>query len=561
MPAKAPVAGLLGRATALYRQGRLDEAEACCRQACAAAPEEAEAWHLLGLCLARQGDQEEALDCLRRAVRMAPAVARYPANLGGILDQAGRREEAEAAYRQALALDPGHAPSHNNLGMALQRRGGLAEAESHFRQAIACAPGVPGPWLNLARVLLELRRSAEAEAASRRALALQPDLPDAANDLGIALLDQGRPAEAEACFRRALQLRPGFAPDHNNLGNALKDQGHYEAARGEYLRARELDSGYPDAVYNLGLLQLLLGEWEAGWAGFETRCLPAMQNRANKVAAPDYGCPRWQGEDLAGKTLLIHGEQGFGDQIQFCRYARVLAEQGVGVRLVCRPELARLFRSLEGVEIHGGSNLAPRNSDCWDFAISLAHRLDTVPATVPLSQGYLTADPAAAAAWRERLAAYPPGRRIGLCWSGNPGFAGNPRRRVPFGLLARLARAAPDALFVSLQKGEAAREAAAPAGMALLDAGRDLADFVDTAALMANLDLVITVDTAVAHLAGALGRPAWVLLPWVPDWRWLLEREDSPWYGSLRLFRQPAPGDWEKALDRLAAELRERAAT
>lgn len=433
---------------------------------------------------------------------------------------AGDLAAAEAGYREALRLDPTLAEAHANLAYVLERRGESAEAEANYRRAIAAAPDDARVHLNYATLLAAQARFDEAEAAYGEALRLDPAVPAAWSNLGALYAGLGRCDEAEACHRRAL----------------------------------EIDPGYPPARFNLGYVLLRRGRFGEGWRCLEARSWPAMLEARLPM-------PRWRGEAIAGRRLLIGCEAGHGDMIQFCRYAAELKRLGARrVGALCHPGLVRLFGSLAGVDTVCGLDAVPAAADWdgWVPALSLplccaTHTEADVPAALP----YLHAEPALVTQWGPRLPAK--GVRVGLVWKGNPRFENDAQRSLPgLATLAPLA-AIPGIAFVSLQKGAGEDEALAPpAGMSLVPLGTELGDFADTAAAVAGLDLVIAVDTGVAHLAAALGKPCWILLPaYKTDWRWLEARSDSPWYpGVLRLFRQQRIGDWAAVVAEVADALR-----
>ena len=531
----------------LRQLGQAAEAERCYRRALAARPDYAEALGNLGNVLLEQGRRDEAERCYRRVLTLRPDSAEAHNSLGNALHELGRLSEAEASYRQALARHPDYAEAHNSLGNVLHDQGRLAEAEQCYRRALALQPDLAEAHNTLGNVLRLQGRLAEAEAALRQAIALKPEFAEAHNNLGVTLLDQWRLPEAAAACRQALRLAPALAAAHNNLGVALKEQGELGEAVACYERALALQPDYPEAHVSLAFAHLLRGDYARGLAEYEWRwrCLDFVPRRRG------FAQPLWDGGPLAGRTLLLHAEQGLGDAIQFVRYAPLAAARDGRVILECYPELLRLLGPRYGgvaAVIGRGQPLPP--FDVHAPLMSLPHlfgtRLETVPNAVP----YLAPDEALVARWAARLAglARP---RVGLVWATNRLSKTAACRSLAPAALAPLAGAA-GVRFVGLQKGAAG---AAPPGLDLLDLGPELEDFADTAAVLAQLDLLITVDTSVAHLAGALGRPAWVLLPFSPDWRWLLDREDSPWYPTLRLFRQTRLGDWAPVMAQVAAAL------
>ncbi len=424
---------------------------------------------------------------------------------------------AEAAFRAALQAAPGLAEAHANLGLVLEQRGATGEAEACYHRSIEINPGLLETHLNLAGLLTLQRRFGEAEAACAHALALNRDDARVWSNLGVLYAAWKAEAEAEECLRRAIAL----------------------------------DGAYDKPRFNLAYVLLRQGRFAEGWACLEARDWYAAQ--AGRLA-----CPRWQGEPLAGQSILIGCEAGHGDMVQLCRYAAVLKDRGARrVTLLCQPALVRLFGGLPAVDevLALGQPLPAGDWDFWTPPLSIPHhcatRLDSIPGPLP----YLHVPPASQAAWAARL---PGGCRVGLVWKGNPRFENDAERSLPhLELLAPLG-SVPGIRFVSLQKGAGEDEARQPpAGLPLLDLGAQMEDFADTAAVVASLDLVISVDTAVAHLAGALGKPCWLLLPdHMTDWRWLADRSDSPWYpGVMRLFRQRASGHWPELIEEVRVAL------
>lgn len=431
---------------------------------------------------------------------------------------------AEASFRGALREAPDLAEAHCNLGAALEQQGAAAEAEACYRRSLELDPGSLRPHLNLGVLLVNGKRFQEALAIYGQALGRFPAAPALWSNLGVLHTCEGRFRAAEDCFGRALAEDPAHAP----------------------------------ARYNLSYLLLREGRLEEGW--------PALEARPWSLAltATIQG-PRWQGEPLEGRSLLIGSEGGHGDMLQFCRYAALLKERGVArIGIICHPDLKRLLATLPGVDdvVGLGEPIPDSGWDYWTLPLSLpghcGTRLDSIPAAIP----YLRADAKEILGWRDRLPA--DGLRVGLAWRGNPRFENDADRSLP-GLACLLPLAATAGVhLISLQKGVGEAEAEQPPpGMALLNPAAALGDFADAAALVACLDLVITVDTAAAHLAGALGIPCWVLLPrYKTDWRWFTAREDSPWYpGRMRLFRQPETGGWTPVIAEAAAALRRLART
>ena len=431
--------------------------------------------------------------------------------------------QSEAVYRQCLAIDPDLAEVHANLAYLLERDGRPEEAESHYLRAIELSPMHTQVLANYAVMLAAKKRFAEAEALYRRALDFDMDSPLAWSNLGVLLASLKREAEAEACYRRALSLDPD----------------------------------YRTAQFNLAYILLRQGRFEEGWQRLEAR------NWYGQLEAL-LRCPRWQGEPLSGKTILIGVEAGHGDMIQFCRYARFLKQAGVArVSLLCHPGLKRIFASVAGIDevIAADQVFQECHWDYWVPPMSLPDRfqtrLDTIPAAIP----YLFADSEEVACWSRYVADNSSAFRVGLVWKGNPRFENDADRSLPSLATFSPLWEIPGIRFFSLQKGEGEDEIGRYADtLPLLPLGHLAEDFADTAAMLMNLDLVICVDTAVAHLAGALGKACWMLLPYYkPDWRWLEQRADSPWYpGVMRLFRQEVAGDWRPTIDEVKRALRDR---
>lgn len=401
--------------------------------------------------------------------------------------------------------------------------------------------------LNLQAILAHRAGSnVEAVALLERAASLDPRVVDYHFNLGVALQAQERHAEAIRAYRNALSLQPRHAPALTNLGRALQKLVRPQEAVASFERALALQPDLPEAHWGLATQLLLIGEFARGWDEYEHRWkLP--ENRGNRR---EFGVPRWEGGAVAGHRLLLQAEQGAGDTLQFVRYAPLLAERGARVVVLCQPALKRLLMEMEAISVVTDTDPLP----ALDFHVplmSLPRLFGTLRSTIPANVPYLRPDPMDVRAWSEKLGGGHE-RKIGIVWAGNRRHLNDRNRSCPLETFDRLAEVG-GLRFYSLLKNEpggAARSRLAP-----VDLAPALVDFADTAAVLMHLDLVITVDTAVAHLAGALGRPVWLLLPFAPDWRWLLERRDSPWYPSMRLFRQGTPGDWQGVMTEVVAAL------
>ncbi len=536
---------------AYHALGRYDDAIASLRRAIELQPSHAESWHNLGVNLGDTGRVDEAIVAYRQAVACKPDYSDAYNNLGIALAKKGQLDDAVAAYLRALQAQPAHVGAMTNLGNALKDQGHFEEAIATYQRALDIEPSFPQAWTNLGIALALHGRLDEAVAAHSRALALDPHYLVAHNNLSIALRERGDLDDAMVECRRALDLQPACAAAHNNLGNALRELGRYAEAEANYRRALEIEPDLGEAQFNYAVLLLLRGDYERAWPLYESR-----RHEVGHVPR-QFPQPAWTGEPLAGRRVLIHAEQGFGDAIQFVRYAGLIAESGGEVIVECPRPLAKLFRTATGVHqvVATGDPLPPFDLHVAMLSQPLGFRTtrDTIPAAVP----YLSADPARSVIWRHRLGPRHSRPRVGLAWAGNSKTVLLRRRHLtPIDLYPLLTISGVD--FYSLQVGhDLARfrdlEGAAP----VIDLTAEIADFADTAALITELDLVISVDTAVAHLAGALGRPIWTLLPFVPDWRWGLETTTSPWYPSMRLYRQTTAGDWSTVVSRAATELRE----
>ncbi len=546
----------LDQAIALHGAGQPALAEPLYRRVLAARPGDATALHCLGLLLHQTGRSADAAPLLARSAKANPGNADTHEVLALVLRRLGRTAEAVEAYGRALRLKPANPDARTNLGNALAELGRTDEAVASFREAIRLAPASPEAHNGLGNALVDLGRADEAVASFAEAIRRRPGFAAAHNSLGVAWFELRRLDEAVACFREAIRLEPAYAEAHNNLGAVLAERGDQADAVATLRRAVAVRPDYPDAHYHLAVALLRQGDFAEGWAEYEwRRGKPGFPRR-------DPAIPDWRGEPPEGRTVLAYAEQGLGDALQFLRYAPLLAGRGARVVVEVPAALARLAASVAGVEAVVVAGTRPPPCDFQVPLMSLPHLLGgIVPADIP----YLRPDPAAAAAWGRRLTGLP-GLKVGLAWSGAPrphdrqSNLVDRRRSLTLAQFAPLAGIAPVTL-VSLQKGAAAaQQAAPPAGLALVDVMEEIGDFADTAALAANLDLVISVDTSVAHLAGALGRPVWLLSRFDGCWRWLLERSDSPWYPTARLFRQSRPGDWQPVVAAVAAALAELAA-
>jgi tetratricopeptide (TPR) repeat protein len=587
---------LCNRGAALHALKRYDEALVACERTIALQPDYAEAHCNRGNTLRELRRCNEAVEACDRALVLAPGFAEAHCNRGSALHALRRFEEALASFDRALALRPAYAEAHRNRGVTLHALKRCGEALAACDHAIAFQPDYVEAHADRANMLTALRRYDEALEAGDRALALAPEFADALCYRGNALHGLQRFDEALASFDRALVLWPAYAdahcnrgatlhalkrydealaasdrsialqPDHAqahcNRGVTLQDLMRCDEALESYDRALALRPDFAGAHNNAALCRLLVGDYERGWREHEWRW------QTDHLADESRGFPQplWLGSgELAGKTILLHAEQGFGDTLQFCRYVPLVAAHGARVILEVQRPLRELMRSLEGaVQVISRGEPPPAfdlHCPLLSLPLALRTRLDTIPARTP----YLAAPEAKACAWRDRFAGHEK-RRIGLVWAGNPRkeLPGcnriDAQRSMEFAQLAPLLEV-PGCDFYSLQKGGVAatqlRDSASRGRV--VDWTDELQDFSDTAALVENLDLVIAVDTAVAHLAGALNKPFWLLNRHNTCWRWLRDRADSPWYPTARLFRQDAGRQWDAVVARVCAALRDAA--
>ncbi|MGD0768976.1 MAG: tetratricopeptide repeat protein [Tepidisphaeraceae bacterium] len=458
--------------------------------------------------------------------------------------QAGRLRQAEQLYRQVLAQQSEHAGAMHFLGVIAHQVGRNDVAVELIRRAIALNPNHPEAHYNLGLALSEKGQLDEAIAAYRQAIALNHNNPEAHSNLGNTLREKGRFDEAIAACRRAIHLKPDYAEAYNNLGVALMDIGQLDEATTACRRAIELKADFAHAHWNYALLLLKRGEFEQGWKEFEWRLrMPRMG------LARDFPQPRWTGQEARGKTILLFAEGGFGDAMCFIRYAPLLAGRGATVLLECQAELAPLLSRMRGISavFARGERLAAFDwqTPLQSLPLVFGTTMETIPADVP----YLAAPPQRIAQWANRLAGNS-SFKVGLAWGRSPGRDARSCWLATFAPLA----AVPEVTFYGLQKGPEANQPVPP-GLRLIQMGEELGDFADTAALVSNLDLVISVDTSVVHLAGGLGRPVWTLIDSNPSFQWLRDRLDSPWYPTMRLFRQSCRGDWDSVITRVAEAL------
>jgi Flp pilus assembly protein TadD len=542
----------LNEAFAALQLGQGDRAEQLLRGVLRKEPRHFDALIALGAVRGEQGRFDEAAALFERAARSRPDNADAHYNLGVALAHLGSKERALDCYRKALCAEPRHLNACNNAAAELLTLERPSDALSCIEQGLAHHPDDPQLLSKRGAALKDVGRLDEAIEVLRRAVQIQPNDSLSHGNLGLALKDAGWLDEAILCFERAVSLDPRTASHHNHLGVALSGRGRQDEALTSLRRAAELD---PDAALfreNLGMTLLLTGHFEEGWCQYEGR-----HERARSAQRPSIDAPSWRGEPLRSKSILVHSEQGLGDTIQFVRYAPLLAKRGAAVTLAVQPRLVPLLSALSDVASVIPSGGARSHFDFQSALLSLPRGFGTTLASIPAGVPYLRADADLVARWRDRIG--PHGFKIGIAWQGNPSYPGDASRSIPLREFALLA-AIPGVRLISLQKGHGAEQAATSDFSSRIETLDEPFDdsgaFVDTAALMMSLDLIVSSDTAIPHLAGALGRPLFVALTHAPDWRWLLDRDDSPWYPTARLFRQRSTGDWAEVFARIAAAVR-----
>jgi tetratricopeptide (TPR) repeat protein len=535
----------------LVAQGKFEDAADFIRSALKIQSNHPLALNNLGACLRHLGKFDEAIACYRQALELKPNYADAHNNLGDALARQGNWADAVASYGRALRLRPDFAEAHNNLGVSLGKLGRTDEAVAEYQEALRLNPHYAEAYLNLGNVQAAAKRTDEAIASYQQALRLNPRLAEAHYNIGVALAEQDKFEEAIAEYQQALELKPSYLDALANLGHALRAQGKLDEALATYDQLVHQSPDSPEAHMSRALVWLLLGDYERGWPEYEWRW------KTKEFAAPRPE-PRWDGALLDGRTIAITAEQGLGDIVQFVRYAPAVKARGGEVVVTCPRSLITLFSTCPGID-----RLVPREelpqADVYASLLSLPAILGTTLATIPNNVPYLAADPELEQKWRLELADLP-GFKIGIAWQGNPQFRGDRQRSVPLACFEPLARLN-GVRLISLQKGAGTEQLAEVADrFAVIDLGSRLDTgpdaFVDTAAVLKSLDLVITINSSLAHVAGALAVPTWIALGCGSfDWRWLLDRDDSPWYPTVRLFHQQTVGNWTDLMERLAAEL------
>ena len=561
-PAASTPAALYELGLAYLRSGRWMDAQVCCDQALATDPKHADSFFLMGLLAIEANHWDHAVEWLARALGETVKVE-YLIALGAALRRLQRFDEATKAFEKAVQLKPDNPQAWKSFANALGEAGRTDDALLAWQQVLKLDPGDKDAGYQCLEkrgvIMHNLKRFEEALSDHQQAHALDPASANACINAGAALQALHRDEEALVWFDRAVGLKPNLFAALRNKALSLIQVGRFDEAITILNRADTIDPGNSEIAWNLALLQLMAGDFEAGWAGREAR----WRGKMRPASYPHFPQPMWLGDtDIDGKTILVQEDEGLGDTLQFARYIPLLAARGARVILVVRDQMVPLLAGLPGVSQciprTPSKPLPPFDLHCPVCSLPYAFgtRLDTIPAEVR----YLPApSEALVRAWNGRLEQQAGDRgqlRIGLVWSGNPKHDNDRNRSIALSSLLRIADT--KATFVSLQKDLRPGDQELLAQSSILDLTSQLTDFAETAALVCCLDLVITVDTSVAHLASALGRPTWILLPFVPDYRWLLNREDSPWYPTVRLFRQSTRGDWNDVVQRVRNALANR---
>ncbi len=540
------------RGNLLKSQGKLAEAIAYFKNALVLQPNLIEAATNLAVTLHQTGDLAEAATYYQRAIEIDPNCAQAQNNLGILLQDRGSIADAVSCFQKAIALNPLYAKALNNLGATLQQQGELSSAIAFFQQALSINSNYVPALINLGAAMQAKCQLPEAKRLYERSIEAEPNNPTGHYHLGTLCLGINKIEEAISSLELAISLQPNYVEAINNLGSAVEQLGDVSRAIVCYNKALEIDPNCAKAHFNLGLVLLLTGELPRGLAEYEWRW---HTDQAKQLQRLNFDKPIWDGSDLNGQTILLRSEQGLGDAIQFVRYAEMVQQKGGKVVISCYQELKRLFKQIPGIE-----KVAVRIEELPDFQVQaplmslpyiLGTNLDNIPANVP----YLAASPN----WQFSLNS-DANFKVGIVWAGNSEHLKDFARSSDLRYFLKFLDI-PGITFYSLQKQVSAAEHTLLTQISVIDLSDNLNDFADTAAVISQLDLVISVDTAVAHLAGALGKPVWILLSFVPDWRWLLEREDSPWYPTARLFRQQTLGDWEGVCDRVKTALQDKAGT
>lgn len=532
-----------------HERGQLAEASKIYQDALKLHREHFDALHMLGVVALQSGQSEEGVKLIEIALSFNPSHSAAQGHLGNGLRSLERFDEALSSFDKAIELNPNNSLALYNQGFVLSELKRFEDAVESYGKAISVNPDHADAYYERGNALRMLGRRDEAISAFDEAIAINPNFAGAYANRGVVLSELNRKDEALASYEKAIDLNPNKADAYNNRANILYDLMRLKEAASDYEKALELAADNDDIRWNLSQCHLLQGNFESGWQLYEAR-----SKTGKGTPARHFEQPLWNGEtDISGKTLFVYWEQGFGDTIQFSRYVRELKNLGVNTILQVERPLVDVMKDLEPYCQIIGDDETPAGFDFHCSLMSLPLAFKTNLETLANDATYLSSRPELVEKWFDQLGPKK-SSRVGLVWSGSDTHHDDAKRSIALSQLSPLLR--DDVEFISLQVGTRLADLETAQGMPELNLiGSEISDFADTAALIDLMDLVITVDTAVAHLAGAMGKPVWVLLPYQPDWRWLTEREDSPWYTSVRLFRQPEMGDWASVIDRVSGEL------
>ena len=525
---------------ALKEQGKLEEAIICYKEAIELRPNHADVHYYLGNTFRELGNLDKAVECYRKSSELDPDNAGFHCNLGAALQESEILDDAIISYKEAVRLNPNYAMAFSNLGYALQQSGKLEEAITCQKRAVELNPDCAESRNILGTALMEQGELDNAVSSYQKALLLEPEYTEAHNNLGTALMKQDKFDAAIISYKKSIELKPESAEAYNNLGTVLKASGNPEEAITHYEQAIELKPDYAQAHINLAFALLLTENFKRGLEEYEWR------PRLKECASDTDKVSMWDGSPINGKSILVYTEQGVGDSIQFVRYLPMIKAQGGKVIFECQKSLLRLLENYPGIDriIEKSSNTVPEVQ--LDFHIpllSLPGIFGTNPDSIPQVSSYISPDPLLTSQWRTKFE-HDNNLKIGIVWAGNPEHINDRNRSCTLNDFVHLTSIQGLTLYSLQQELTSSKTNNEPEDFNIVNLGNELNDFADTASVIDNLDLVITVDTAVAHLAGAIGKPVWTLLSFVPDWRWMLNREDSPWYPSMRLFRQAELNDW-----------------
>ncbi|MBF0329962.1 MAG: tetratricopeptide repeat protein [Nitrospirae bacterium] len=507
--------------------------------------------NFLALSFKSLGDYDSALTHLNRAIELSPNFVEAIANSGIIMNAIGHTDKAIKAYQKAISLSPNLPAPYFNLAKLLQSKSDYDKAIVCYKKALELDPSLHDAYPNLAYIYAAKKSPIKAIGFYIKAIELLPTNAELYNNLGVVLFDNGNINESIECYRKAIEIDPNYASAYYNLGNSLRAIKDIEEAIECYKHAITNDNSLSYAHWNLAILLLLTGRFDEGWKEYEWRW-----ELKDYITNRNFIQPLWDGRDIKGQTILLHAEQGLGDAIQFIRYIPSIAEKGVRIIIECQKELVSLFSSSENIEsiTVQGERLPPFDIHCPFLTIPYIFK--TTNENIPTKVPYLSADNSLIQKW-SALAGIDKNRfNIGIVWAGNPKNANDKVRSLSLDLFAPLSELK-NIQFYSLQKGEASAQINTRS-LAIKDLTSEIQDFSDTAALIMNLDLIISVDTAVAHLAGALAKPVWLLIPPIPDWRWQLNKDDSPWYPTMKLFRGYKEGEWADVVEKIKNELSSR---